>query len=215
MAEELQHLLDRIQKEAVETAEKETGQIIAKAKQDAVGILKDAETKAAAYLTKAEQDAKVFVERGAQTLQQAARDLLLSVGQGVEKIIAAVVAQSVEQALKPDVLAQMLVKLAEAYAARQGAEGRVEILLAEQDRRELSNYFAAQTNKELLRGIELQVGKDVTGGFQLSLSAVGVRHDFTREAIAAAMADFLRPRLAEIVHQVARESVRPERSDEA
>ena len=42
MAEELQHLIDRIKQEGVETAEQQGAQIVAKAKEKAAAIVKEA-----------------------------------------------------------------------------------------------------------------------------------------------------------------------------
>ena len=114
MVEELQHLIDRIKQEGVETAEQQGAQIVAKAKEKAAAIVKEGEQKAKALLEDAERNSEAFTERSTKTLEQAARDLLISVGQGVENILADIVAESVEKALSVDVLKQMLVKMAEA-----------------------------------------------------------------------------------------------------
>ena len=124
MAEELQHPdLDRIQKDAVEAAEKQATQILAQAREKAAAVVKEAEEKARAFLAKAEKDAEAFTERSTRTLEQAARDLLISVGQGVENILADVVDDSVGKALRPEVLEQMLVKMAEAVCVAPGRRG--------------------------------------------------------------------------------------------
>ena len=54
MAEELQHLIDRIQKEAVDTAEKQSEQLTAQAKQKAAAMVKEAEEKARMWQAQAE-----------------------------------------------------------------------------------------------------------------------------------------------------------------
>lgn len=205
MAEELQHLIDRIQKEAVTAAEEQAGQIVAKAKEKAAAIVKEAEQKAAANLEKAERDAQAFTERSTKTLEQAARDLLISVGQGVENILADIVADAVEQALKPAVLEQMLVKMAEAYAERQGTDNRIELLISPQDQEALIKFFAEQYRQKLVHGVELHVDNEVFKGFKVSFVKDHVYHDFTKGAIAESLTNFLRPQLAEIVHRVARE----------
>ena len=50
MAEELQHLIDRIQKEALEAAESKAGQILARAREQAAVLNQEATAKAAANL---------------------------------------------------------------------------------------------------------------------------------------------------------------------
>ena len=203
MAEELQYLIERIQKEAVDSAEQQAAQLIAQSKDRAAAIVKEAEEKAAAILRKAEQDAQVFTERSMRTLDQAARDLLITVGQGVENIIADIVAEAAGEALKPQVLEQMLVKIAEAYAEKMGEESRVEMLVSPADQQELVKFFAERYRQKLIHGIALHVDNNIVKGFKVSCADGHAFHDFTREAIAESLAQFLRPKLAEIVRRAA------------
>ena len=205
MVEELQHLIDRIKQEGVETAEQQGAQIVAKAKEKAAAIVKEAEQKAKTFLEDAERNSEAFTERSTKTLEQAARDLLISVGQGVENILADIVADSVEKALSIDTLKQMLVKMAEAYAAHQGNERRIDLLISPQDKEELIRFFAEQYRQRLLSGVELHVDNEIFKGFKVSFVDDHVYHDFTREAIAESLTNFLRPQLAEIVHRVAQQ----------
>ncbi len=211
MAEELQHLIERIQKEAVDQADQQAAQIASQAKAKAAAIVKEAEEKARALLAKAEKDAEVFTERSTRTLEQAARDLLISVGQGVENILADLVDEGVEKALSPKVLEQMLVKMAEAYAAHQGTEGSIDLLIGPQDQKELVQYFADQYRQRLVHGVELHVDNGIFKGFKVSFREGNVYHDFTKAAIAESLANFLKPQLAEIVHRVAREGSQTEK----
>lgn len=215
MAEELQHLMDRIRKEAVETAEEQAAGIIARAKEKAAALVKEAEEQARAALAKAEEDAGAFTERSTRTLEQAARDLLISVGQGVENILSDVVGDAVEEALTPDVLKQMLVKMAEVYVARRGEDSRIDLLISPQDQKELIAFFAEQYRQRMLHGVEIHVDNEVFKGFRVSFVESHVYHEFTKEAIAESLANFLRPRLAEIVHRVAREESQTEKNGEA
>ena len=212
MAEELQHLIDRIQKEAVQSAEDKAGQILSQAKEKAAAMVKDAEAKAQALLVKADRDAEAYTERSTKALEQAARDLLISVGQGVENILRDIVDESVDKALALDVLKQMLVKMAEAYAARQGDESRIELLISPQDQKDLIQFFADQYKAKMLHGVTVHVDNNVFKGFKVSFVDSHVYHDFSKEAIAESLVSFLRPQLAEIVHRVARKESQTDKS---
>ena len=87
MAEDLQALMERIQKDAVEKAELAAADIISKAKDKAAEIVKAAEDEAKAKLENADKEAQAFTERSERTLEQSARDLLLSVGKNLDKKI--------------------------------------------------------------------------------------------------------------------------------
>ena len=112
MAEDLQTLIDRIQKEAVDKAEAQSSAIIAKAKEEAASIIKNAEAEAAAKLEKADKDAEVYTERSERALEQAARDVLISVGRRFEKIVSDIVALQVEKNLSEATVKEMLLALA-------------------------------------------------------------------------------------------------------
>jgi len=203
MAEELQHLIDRIQKEAVDTAEQQAAKILSQAKEKAAALVKESEERARANLEKADRDAKAYDERSQTTLKQAARDLLITVGQGVENILSDIVGGAVDKALRIEVLEQMLVKMTEAYFARGGTESRIEVLVSPQDEAQLKKFFAAQYHQKLAGGVEVHAANNIFKGFRVGVKGGQVYHDFTREAIAEALTNFLRQDLAKIVHAAA------------
>lgn len=203
MAEELQPLLDQIRKEGVEKAESAAAEILAQAKEKAAQTVRDAEAKAKELVAKAETDSEVFTQRSIATLEQAARDVLITVGQGIENIISDIVAESVEQALGVEVLEKMMVKMAQACAEKQG-ETRIELLVSEADQKEMVQFFAAKYSDKMIHGMELHVDNEILKGFKVSFADDHAYLDFTQEAIAESLTAFLRPKLAEIVGRVAK-----------
>lgn len=206
MAEELQHLIDRIRKEAVDQAEAQATQITAQAREKAAAIIRDAEQKARAALEKAEQDAQVFVERSRRTLEQSARDLLITVGQGVENILEDIVGEATDRVLNTDTLKQMMLKMVQAYATDGGKESRIEVLVSPKDQEEIIRFFAEQYRQKLVQGVEIHTDNKIFKGFRVTVVDQHIRHEFTQPAIAEALAAFLRPHLAEIVHKAARDT---------
>lgn len=206
MAEELQPLLEQIRKEGVEKAQKEASDILAQAKEKAAQTVREAEAKAKALIAKAKTDAEVYTQRSTATLEQAARDLLITVGQGVGNIMKDIVSESVDSALKIEVLEQMMVNMAQACAGNHG-ETRIELLVSEKDQTDLVKFFAAKYREKMIHGIELHVDNGILKGFKVSFAEDHVYLDFTSEAIAEALSAFLRPKLAEIVSRVAKKAV--------
>ena len=203
MAEELQPLLDQIRKEGIEKAESEAAEILAQAKEKAAQIVRDAEAKAKSFVAKAETDSEIFTQRSISTLEQAARDVLITVGQGIENIISDIVAESTAEALKIEVLEQMMVKMAQSCAEKHG-ETRIELMISEADQQDLVKFFAAKYSEKMMHGMELHVDNEILKGFKVSFADDHVYLDFTQEAIAEALTVFLRPKLAEIVGRVAK-----------
>jgi len=204
MAEELQSLIDRIQKDGVERAEAEAGVILAKAKAHAAELVKAAEAKASALLKKADEDSKQFAERGARTLEQSARNVILAAGQALAEIARNLLGKAVDESLDANALKTLIETMVAAFAAKGMSENRVEILLSPADRKLLDSVFVEKLRKELGAGIELKSDERMKKGFAMRMAGGQVAVDCSREAIAEAMADFLRPRLSEIVHRAAR-----------
>ena len=202
MAEELQHLIERIRKEGVESGEKAAESLVAEAKQKAAKIVADAQKQAKDLVAKAETDSAAFAERGQATLRQAARDLLISVGGAIGKVVGGIVEAKVGAALTPDLMAQMLLKLAEAYAKDGGAGGMV-AMLGEADAAAVKAAFAKEYQNKLAAGIQIESRKEIFKGFHAAQKDGQVFHDFTKEAIAESLANFLRPELAQIVKKAA------------
>jgi len=202
MAEELQHLIERIRKEGVESGEKAADSLVAEAKKKAAAIVADAQKQAKDMVAKAEKDSAAFAERGQATLRQAARDLLISIGGSVGDVVAGIVDAKVGAALTPDLMAQMLVKLAEAYA-KDGGEGGIVAMLGEDDAAAVKAAFAKEYQNKLAAGIQIESDKEIFKGFRVGAKGGQVFHDFTKEAIADSLANFLRPELAQLVKKAA------------
>ena len=200
MAEELKHLIEQIQKEGVEKADEQANTIISQAKERAATIVAEAEEKAYESLLKAKNESEAFAERSVKTLEQAARDLLITIGQGCENVIAEVLGKEVDKALSGDLLQKMVASVVE-----QGG-GDIELSVSENDKAALATY-CAELAKKSGQEIELASDSEILSGFKVGFKGKNVYLDYTGEAVANALAAFLRPELAKTVSAVAREQV--------
>lgn len=198
MAEDLQALMDRIQKDAVNKAENEAAAIIAAAKEKAAEIVKNAEAEAAAKLEKADKDAEAFTERSERTLAQSARDLLLSVGKNLETMIQNLLALQVEKALDESTIKNMLLTVAKGYTSD------VEVDFSEDDAKKLASFVMGEFAKQVSAGVKVESDTGVKFGFRIKLDGGKVSHEFTSEAMAEALSSLLRPQLAKVVNAAAK-----------
>ena len=202
MAENLQNLLERIQKEGVQTAEQKADQIIKDAEAKAQSILNDAKTQAQSDVAKAETEAKSFDAHAKQSIQQAARDVVLSVQQQIDKTLQSIVRQKVSEALSADGLKDIVLKVAEAYAKGLPNEARIEVLLPEDERRAIGDALVAEFGKSAQTGLTVSASDTIVSGFSLSVVNGNVEHDFSGEAVTEALCALLRPRLAELIREL-------------
>lgn len=203
MVDELQNLLDRIQRDGVEQAEAEASRIVQQAKDKAREILGGAEREAAEKLAQAEKDSQVFVERGTKALEQAARDVIIGVQKDLERIFQESVKESVGEALTPENMAEMMVKLAEAYGQHDLKESRIDVLLSPRDQERFVKLFMGKYRQSLGQGIEIHPEAGIRKGFKVAFRDDKLYHDFTLDAVADALAGLLKTPLRDIVKRAA------------
>ncbi len=202
MAEELKHLIEQIQKEGVEKADEQANTIISQAKEKAAKIVAEAEAKAHESLLKAKTESEAFAKRSAKTLEQAARDLLITVGQGCEKVVTETLGKEVSEALTGDLLEKMILGVVE-----QNKGSAIELGMSESDATALTAFCAEQATKSG-QEIELVSDSEILSGFKVGFKDKNAYLDFTGEAVAEALAAFLRPELAKTVSGIAREQLK-------
>jgi len=209
MPEALQSLIDKLQGEVVDEAQSKADAVLAAAKAEADRRLAAADAEARKIRDGAERDGALLRERGERALEQAGRDLLIAVRRGVEDVVMRLVEVSLEDALTPETMRDMLLAMAEAYAKRSGPDRRMSVLLGPDDRDQLARYYAEQYRQKLHQGIEIRVGRDIDKGFRVALEGDHVEHDFTLQAIAEVLSEMLRPELARLLTPEAASEERP------
>ena len=197
MAEDLQNLIERIQKEAVNKADEKSAAIIAKANEEASRILESAKVEAAAVLEKADKDSAAYAERSERAIQQAARDVLISVGRRIEKMISEILSREVEKNLSENTIKDMLLLLARNYSTD------TELVFSEADKAKLSSFAVGEFAKVLGKGVKVESDSGIKFGFRVKVDNGKVSHEFTSDEIAASLASVVRPELAKIVSEAA------------
>lgn len=195
MAEELQSLLDRIQSEGIDKTRKEGDQLIADAKDKAATIIKEAEEKAAAAKAKADQEATAFEARGIKALEQASRDLIITVGTEVNKVFAGIVGKALDTQYDAQIIGKMLIELAKADAA--GKDFSAAVSTADKDA--LMAFARSEFTQQTKAGLEIAADSEVLKGFKVTMKGDDAYSDYSKDAIAESLMSFLRPQLAEMV----------------
>ncbi|MBN2301310.1 MAG: hypothetical protein JXN60_02210, partial [Lentisphaerae bacterium] len=150
-------------------------------------------------IEKAEQDGKEFDKRARTSVQQAARDVILSVGEAIKATLKDMVGRETTQALTVDTLKTMLVKVVESYCDGSSQNGHIDIFVNEQQKKEITDFFMSRFAKKISSGITVKDSSDVVAGFSVVLTDNNIEHDFSDKAITDALCQLLRPHVAEIV----------------
>lgn len=186
--EDLQGLLEKINRDGVEKANAEAARIVGDAEAKAAAIVKEAEAAAAQAKASAEKAAADYQARAAETVKQAARDVVLGVKEAVTALLEKLLAQDVDAALADGKTATELVA-----AAIRDLTGPGEIVAGAKLAAALKAQAAA------LKDFTVVTDDAIGTGFAVRLDGGRVEHAFTGEVIAAELAKRLRPDLAALL----------------
>lgn len=186
--EELQSLLEKINREGVEKAEAQAAKIIAEANAQAQAVLKSAKDEADKLKFDAEKNAEAFAQRAAESIRQAARDTVISVRENIEAILEKLLVKNVNAALADEKTAATL-----AAKAIEGLCAETEIAAAPELVAALKAQFAAKGE------IKITGDEAIDSGFSVKIDAGRIEHSFTSEVIASELAKRLRPDLAALL----------------
>ena len=200
MAEELQSLLERIQKDGVEKANSERDKILADAKTAAEKIIADAEKKSDEIRKQSEKDVKRNEERAANTIRQAARDVILALNEELQKRLKNVVKECAGDAMTPEMMGKLILAMQEAYIADAGnAESGIEILLNKKDLAEMEKLVKGALLENLKATPEISIGHDFTAGLKIGFKGNDLFFDFSDEVLSEIICTYVGPRLAGII----------------
>jgi len=186
--EDLQSLLEKINREGVQKADAEAKRIVDEAQKKADAILSSAREEAAKAKADAERSANESAARASETMRLAARDVVLGVKDAVTALFEQLLVKSVDKALADETTAVALVSSAIRELAGPG-----EIVCGEK--------LAATLKAKLADLGSFTVVTDATfgTGFGVRLEGGRVEHLFTEEVISAELAKRLQGELAALL----------------
>lgn len=195
MAEDIQGLLNRIQSDGIEKAEAEKKRILDDAKKQAEEIVAKAKAEAAAIMKNAGEEAVISENKGKAAVKQAARDVILSLQTELQKRLEAIVRDSLGQAITPEVMGQIIAKMAEKYFA-QDNNGTIELLLSPADAAALEAGLKAGLVANLKAKPEIQLSSNIAAGLKIGVKGTDLFFDFSDDALTEVICSYAGPKLA-------------------
>ncbi|MGR3175473.1 MAG: hypothetical protein ACUZ8N_12865 [Candidatus Scalindua sp.] len=204
----LNDLIQKIKSEGIEEAERKSEEIIKAARLTASKILNKAGLDAEVITREAEEEIgkKECISRKA--LEQAARDIILSIRTSLTELFDSLIKREYQNVLSGKTLETVLFKLIEGWQKDEMGKLNIELLLSESDRNALLEGFLSKLNEEIKAGIELKVHPDIEGGFRIGMKDSHVYYDFTDEGIADVLAEYLNPRFYDFIDSLKKEKNR-------
>ena len=188
MAEDLQAILEKINREGIEKARAEADGILAAAKEEAAKIVADARSQAEKAKADAAKAAADYEARSAATVAQVARDTVSKVEGDVRALLERLLTRQVEKSLGEEATVAALVT-----EAVKGFAATGEIAIGPK----LADALAASLKG--LGAFTVVTDPTLDTGFSVKLEGGRVEHSFTGPVVAAEMARRLRPDLAALL----------------
>lgn len=203
MTDQLQSLLSRLQQDGVEAGKHQADEIVRSARTEAARIQEEATNEARAIIARATAEAERLEQRAKAGIQNAARDLLLVIGQRIETLIHKLVATRTAAVLDGATVVALIQRLMDAFVERGRVNGSLDLVVGEEQRKALTEAVLQNLREHLEHGITLHVQPGLGRGFQVKFGQGSVTHDFTEKAIAQAIAELVTPEIAAIVLEAA------------
>jgi V/A-type H+-transporting ATPase subunit E len=203
MAEEIRDLIEKINQEGIRAAEEKAHTIEAAAQLRADEILAQARRESEEMIAAAKDRIRRDDEKGKILLNQAGRDLLLSLRKEINAMLGRIVVSEIQQALTPEGLFNLLQEVVRNYSA--GEISDITIVLNEKDREILEKNFLYKLKEETKKKIILSPSEEISGGFTISFDSGKSCYDFTDDALAEYIGTYLKPKLNRILHEALKE----------
>jgi V/A-type H+-transporting ATPase subunit E len=188
MSEDLQSLLEKINRDGIEKARAEAEAVISKARAEAAAIVDNAKKEAASSIAAAREEAKTYAERAGETIAQAGRDTLISVENSVTAMLEKLLLASADKALSDGATASEVLRRAIVDFAGGGEISSAPMV---------ASALAAEAAKS--GGFTVSPDENLRSGFTVKTDGGRVEHSFTGETLAAELSRRLRPELAQLV----------------
>ena len=198
---QLKELLEKINKDGVQTAEQKASEIVSAAEKKAASIIEAAKKDAEKIVSDANTDAARAEAGGKAALSQAGRDLVLKTKAELEALFNGIIKTDVEAAMAGKVLEEAVMTVVKGWADK----GEYVVELSAADYEKLGKGLSAKLAAELKNGTEIKPFAGVDSGFRLTDKDGGSYFNFTAEAVAANLAELLNPTLAEILGESTKE----------
>ena len=203
MAEEIRDLIEKINQEGIRAAEEKAQNIEAAAKQRADDILAQTRREAEDMIAAAKDRIRREDEKGKTLLDQAGRDLLLSLRKEINAMLGRIVVSDIRQALTPEALSRLVSEVVRNYSAGESSD--ITVFLNKEDLEILEKKFLQKLREETKKKIVLRSAEEISGGFTISFDSGKSCYDFTDKALADYIGTYLKPKLNQILQEAMKE----------
>lgn len=190
---QIQELIDSIKKDGLEQAKKDAVAYLENAKAEADRIVADANDEAAKLIEKAKKEIALEEKSSKATLEQAARDAVLSFKKGVEQELDKIMNEEVSASVDGALLERLIDEVVSSDLV--GKDAVIEV----KDAKAVSEAFVKKLSDKVKKGLTIKSSNQVSGGFRVIEKDGSGYIDLTEREIAALLKPYLNESLKELI----------------
>ena len=196
MAEELQSLLDKINREGVAKAEARKAEIISAAESRAEEIVSAARKEAEEIVSAARKEADAVSARAQDALRQAGRDILLKLRGELTDRLGSAIRDASAAALTPELMADLVKELAAAFSAKPDCV--IEVRTAVRDAEALDSALRGALADSFEHKPKIFSDPGLGAGMEVSFDGGKCFFDFTLDAVAELLRAYAGEKIGDI-----------------
>ena len=190
---QIQELIDSIKKDGLEQAKKDAVAYLENAKAEADRIVAEANDEAAKLIEKAKKEIALEEKSSKATLEQAARDAVLSFKKGVEQELDKIMNEEVSASVDGALLERLIDEVVSSDLV--GKDAVIEV----KDAKAVSEAFVKKLSDKVKKGLTIKSSNQVSGGFRVIEKDGSGYIDLTEREIAALLKPYLNESLKELI----------------
>ncbi len=196
MERKIAELTQKIYQEGVEKAEQKAEEIVGDAQARSERIVADAKKKAEEIVSESEQKAQELRRNVESEIKLSSQQAIASLKQQiVDLIMVKGLDQPVSKTLSdPDVVRKMVETVAANWKTGGKDAPNLEVLLPDQNRKELEKAFKGGILDSLKKGVSVTFTRNIKGGFQIAPQDGTFKISLTDEDFNEFFREFLRPK---------------------
>lgn len=197
MSEEIQSLLDKIEREGVAKAELEKEKILSVARSKADEIVECAKKDAEEIKKAAEKEAELSSRRAVEAIRQSARDIIISLQNELLQRLAQIVKRNVSDTMTVEFMREIILQI-----ASKGNDARdLKIILPKAKLDELQNKLLNSLAADLHAKPAIFADAGMDSGFKLGFKGEDLMIDFSDEAFMELICNYAGPRIAAVLKE--------------
>ena len=158
-----------------------------------------AKEEAETLMRNARSEAEADQRKASETIRQAARDTVIALKTDLLARLNAVVKNCIGEAMTPEVMEQIILKMAEAYGKSADAADSLEILLPKKEQEQAEAFLKGRLLAELKANPEISLTNEFNSGLQISFRGTDVYFDFSDDALSEVICRFVGPKLTAVI----------------